>query len=196
MFDNNFGYFGNGIEGYAHYMQSFNNNFSNDDNGFDSDDLYDDDLCYEDDYIKEDVQHSYKIALMCVKYIKEEITSFRDFVNSFLSGFCFPFSTPESQNNLDKIFDLFNEAISFLKLYNGYSQNPDLVAKHSKDIEKFFYYLTDNKIKLFKLQTKISEKNTASLDNSSDFESVQSNLKEKYSKKLKVIEDFIAENDF
>ena len=34
MFDNNFGYFGNGIEGYAHYMQSFNNNFSNDDNGF------------------------------------------------------------------------------------------------------------------------------------------------------------------
>ena len=85
MFDNNFGYFGNGIEGYAHYMQSFNNNFSNDDNGFDSDDLYDDDLCYEDDYIKEDVQHSYKIALMCVKYIKEEITSFRDFVTSFLS---------------------------------------------------------------------------------------------------------------
>lgn len=41
MSDNDYGYFGDGLDGYAHYMQTFNDNFSSDNNHDDDEDYSD-----------------------------------------------------------------------------------------------------------------------------------------------------------
>ena len=62
----NFGYFGNGIDGYIHYNQSFNDNFGDDGNeDFDEfDDEFDEDYDdYDDDVVYGSSELSYKIKL-------------------------------------------------------------------------------------------------------------------------------------
>lgn len=192
MFDNDFGYFGSGLNGYVHYMQSFNSNFSKDNcsgskNTFSQNNSLSQNNSKTD---RENEQIIYNNALTIIEYLKKEIIALRNAVSSNLS---FNFNTKEGQNELNKMFDLLNEAVSFFKLFNGYSKNPSIVAKHNEDIGKFFDYFSNRHMKICKSNIRYLN-NYWNFANSKSFEENVRETKEKYAHKLKIIDEFIADN--
>ena len=184
MFDNDFGYFGSGIDGYVHYMSSINDSFSDDDLSYD--DSFDDcDYACKD--INKNSQNLYGQALSSIEFIKKSITTLKE---AILSDISLGYKAPEWIDTIDKKVALLKEGISFFKLYKGYSKNKSIVEKHSNDINKFFTYFTECQIKLN--EQLIDCLNQNPLLHPDNY--LKNKLLKKYANDFKIIDDYIAEN--
>ena len=184
MFDDDFGYFGSGLEGYAHYMESVNDSFSDEDLSYD--DSFDD--CeYDGRDIDKNSQNLYGQALSSIEFIKKSITTLKE---AILSDISLGYKAPEWIDTIDKKVALLKDGISFFKLYKGYSKNKAIVENHSDDIYKFFTYFTECQIKLNEqLIDCLNQNPILQTDNN-----LINKLLKKYANDFKIMDDYIAEN--
>lgn len=200
MSDNDFGYFGNGFEGYAHYIKSFNNNFADDDSDYDNSDDYDGedyDDYYTDEYLK-NVVESLEMHVIGFSHIMSiELKS--DYL-----AICLKYTDSEYQNCIDAHFNIIYGCIDVLKEFYSFFNKNHSYVKIGKIIEDYYEEFTEAYENLQDIDENISDKYDNELtdwyykriDEVSDKKAKKIKIcKEKYLEKLKVVEDFISTID-
>ena len=142
---NDYGYFGDGLEGYAHYMQSFNDNFP-------EDDAYDDESFEEfGTSLQSNTETGkllYKNTLSAITEIKYLIFNFIKFISPKLAVGQIKWIDIKTPKVYDKLFYIFNEATSFLKLIEDSIDCPEFIIQHSDVFFDYAIMLCDDYEKL------------------------------------------------